>query len=62
MTKTIYVTIAEFEEQGGVLQYARPIYNESHIQFKCDKWFWRHYTTEHKSTVFVQIQCTPIYK
>lgn len=60
--KTIYVTVAEFLENGGILQDARPIYNESGIRMNCDEWFWRHYTEKYPDTTYIKIECTPIYK
>lgn len=73
MTKTIYVTIAEFEEHGGVLEEGRQIFNIAHQAFyHVNSELEDDYNiyvkngdrggTVSKTTATVAIQCTPIYK
>lgn len=66
MTKKIYVTVAEFLENGGELILAdgshRRLYNKNKIHFELDAGMYKLITETQPKDFYVQIDCTPIYK
>lgn len=72
--KTIYVTIAEFEENGGILEDGREIFSiggKAYYKFNCDyEDAYQIYVigkngncgTVQKDIAQVAIECTPYYK
>lgn len=71
--KTIYVTVAEFLENGGILSGERIIYNEQYLALGTFMGQSFNNTTvvnrengprcvRKNDILFVAIQCTPIYK
>lgn len=73
MMKTIYVTIEEFEKNGGVLENGREIFSAGPIAYyeynakeESEHCIWVKGTkgsgTVRRDTGKVAIECTPIYK
>lgn len=70
--KTIYVTVAEFLENGGELEVGRAIYNSTGSSYGCFTEFDYNYEGVYidddceysfsNLDVYVKIPCTPIYK